>query len=63
MGVRVTLKGLRANNGLTQNDMAKRLGVAKSTWNSWENHVTYPSVLQVNKLLEEFNVSYEDIIF
>ncbi len=58
MGVKVTLKALRANNNMTQPQLAEKLGVSVSTVQSWENKGD-----QIAKLLNLFHVNFEDVIF
>jgi putative transcriptional regulator len=61
--VKVTLKALRANNGLTQEEAAKMIGVSKYTWSNYEQGKTFPDVPTIQKIQEAFNVTYNDIIF
>lgn len=60
---RYTLKALRANKNLTQSEVADKIGVSTTTWSKWENKKRYPTVKQVEKISNFFNVSYDDIIF
>jgi len=46
------IKQLRANFGLTQQSLAKELGVSFATVNRWENGQTKPSQLSWNRLLQ-----------
>ncbi len=46
------IKRLRARMGLTQVDLAERLGVSFPTVNRWENTKSRPSQLSWNRLLE-----------
>ncbi|MFP7243119.1 helix-turn-helix transcriptional regulator [Pediococcus pentosaceus] len=61
--MRMTLKALRANRNMTQNQAAKAVGVSKDTWANWEIGKTLPNVVSVNKIIDAFGVDYEDIIF
>ncbi|WP_259713336.1 helix-turn-helix transcriptional regulator [Weissella confusa] len=63
MGVKVTLKALRANNNMTQPQLAEKLGVSVSTVQSWENKGVQPRADQISKLLQLFHVNFEDIVF
>lgn len=58
-----TLKALRANANLTQQETAKKVGVSTTTWSRWENGERYPNVKQLVKIEKLFGVSYNDIIF
>ena len=46
------IKRLRDRMGLTQTDLAERLGVSFPTVNRWENAKSKPSQLSWNRLLE-----------
>ena len=61
--MRLTLKALRTNNGLTQVEAAKLLGISEYTLNNYENFKSYPDILMVKKILELYKVKYDDIIF
>ncbi|HAB66560.1 MAG TPA: XRE family transcriptional regulator [Firmicutes bacterium] len=61
--MRLTLKALRINRGLTQQETAKILGISESTLNNYENYKSYPDIPIVEKILDLFNVSYNDVIF
>jgi transcriptional regulator with XRE-family HTH domain len=63
MGVKVTLKALRANSNLTQKAAAERVGVSEDTWANWEKYKSFPDVRDIEKIREAFGVNYEDLIF
>ncbi|KAA8446519.1 helix-turn-helix domain-containing protein [Weissella paramesenteroides] len=42
MSVKLTLKALRANNNMTQPQLAEKIGVSVSTVQSWENKGVQP---------------------
>lgn len=63
MAVKLTLKALRANEGLTQAQAAEKVGVSKDTWFNWENFKTFPDAKHIKSIEEAFNVPYENIIF
>lgn len=46
----ITLKAARVNAGLTQKELAKKLGVTNTTINSWENGSTEPSLNQLREI-------------
>ena len=56
------LKALRKEKGLTQTELAKRLGVNKSIICSYENQERLPSLNMLVKLSHIFNVSMEYLI-
>ena len=41
------LQGARANANLTQEQVAKALGVSRQTISNWENEKTYPDIVSV----------------
>lgn len=59
----MTLRALRANVGMTQEQVARKLDIAPSTWSKWENGRSYPDVPDIRKIEKIFNVSYADINF
>lgn len=63
MGIRVTLKALRVNEGLSQAEAAAKVGVSSDTWSNWENSKTFPDVSEVESILSAYGVNYDDIIF
>tara|TARA_R110001583_G_scaffold193470_1_gene362046 strand:- start:9883 stop:10089 length:207 start_codon:yes stop_codon:yes gene_type:complete len=48
-----TVKNLRAQLGLSQEDLSKKLGVSFATINRWENGKNHPSKL-AKKQFEQF---------
>jgi DNA-binding XRE family transcriptional regulator len=61
--MQLTLKGARANAGLTQAKAAEMIGISKETLGNYENGKTYPNTKVIEKMEEVYNVSYNDIIF
>lgn len=58
-----TLKMLRAKEDLTQKAAGERVGVSSDVWHNWEKGKTFPDVIQVGKIEEAFDVTYNEIIF
>ncbi|UJS28453.1 helix-turn-helix transcriptional regulator [Macrococcoides canis] len=58
-----TLKMLRAKYDLTQAQAGKRVGVSGDVWHNWEKAKTFPNIPQLKRIEEEFDVTYNDIIF
>lgn len=58
-----TLKAIRINLGLTQMQMAEKLGISKETYLNYENYKTYPDVNIVKKIIKISKVDFNDIIF
>ena len=61
--MKLTLKALRINNNLTQEEVGKKLGVTKDTISRWENAKSFPNVKQIKEIEKLYNVTYDDIIF
>lgn len=53
------LKELRKDKGLTQGDLAKVLGVKRTTVSAWENETSAPSDELKVELAKYFNVSLD----
>ena len=53
---------LRSENRLTQDNVAKRLGISKSSYSRKESGKTEFTVNELNKLLELFNIKFEDLV-
>ena len=58
-----TLKAIRTNLNLNQQEMAKELGITKKTYQNYESYKTFPSVPIIKKIIEMSNVNFDDIIF
>lgn len=61
--LKMTLKALRVNAGMTQKEVAKRLKKSNKTIWKWENGVTSPNAKDCSLICELYNVSYENINF
>lgn len=58
----LTLWQWRVFNGLSQQQLADKLGVSKqSVWN-WENGIHYPHAIKMQELAELFGIKAEQII-
>lgn len=57
-----TISQLRKTRHMTQEDLGKKLGISGKTISKWENNVTIPDYVMLEKLSEIFNVSIEGII-
>ena len=55
------LRELRARHGLTQAELAARVGVTRKTINTVENRVFVPSTILALKLAGALGVSVEDL--
>lgn len=62
MSVAANIKRLRESVNLTQNELADKLGVARTTVTQWENGWSKPRMGMVEKLATVFHVSTSDIV-
>lgn len=56
------IKMLREENGLTQADLAKILGITRSSVNAWEQGLNVPSTAYIVELSNYFGVSTDFIL-
>lgn len=56
------LLSLREKNGLTQNQLAQRLGIKNSTVSKYEVSSTPPPALMIAKIAKEFGVSSDFLL-
>lgn len=56
------LRELRTKSGLTQNEIATRLGVSGQTILNWENGIYEPKINQLIQLADLFSVSVDYLI-
>ncbi|MCR4561868.1 MAG: helix-turn-helix domain-containing protein [Bacilli bacterium] len=56
------LRELRNKSGLTQNEIANKLGVSGQTILNWENGIYEPKINQLIQLADLFNVSVDYLI-
>lgn len=56
------IKALREQNGFTQSDLAKRLGITRSSVNAWEMGISVPSTQYVVELANIFKVSTDFLL-
>lgn len=57
----ISLAAARVNAGLTQEEVAKTLGVSKNTIINWEKGKSIPRATQMQKMCEIYNISEEYI--
>lgn len=60
---KATLKALRINKGLTLEQASKKLGINIVTLSSYENAKTFPDVQIVNKILELYDTTFDNVNF
>ena len=56
------LRELRNKSGLTQNDIAAKLGVSGQTILNWENGIYEPKINQLIELADLFNVTVDYLV-
>ena len=56
------LRELRTKSGLTQNEIATRLGVSGQTILNWENGIYEPKISQLIQLADLFNVTVDYLV-
>lgn len=61
--MRYSLKELRARKGLSQLEMAEKLGVSVQTYNAWETDFGMVKVRNAVKIANLFGVKVDDIFF
>lgn len=58
----MNIRPLREQHGMTQEDLAKRLGVKYPAVSKWERGMAYPSMNTVIKMSELFQVSLDVVL-
>ena len=58
---KITLKAARVNAGLTQKEVAAKMGVTNNTIVNWELGKSEPKVMQARQLAELYGVSIKHI--
>lgn len=56
------LRELRTKSGLTQNELANKLGVSGQTILNWENGIYEPKINQLIQLADLFGVSIDYLV-
>lgn len=56
------IKSIREEKGLTQADLAKQLGITRSSVNAWELGISVPSTQYVVELANLFKVSTDYLL-
>lgn len=60
---KITLKAARVNKGMSQKAAAMKLGVSNKTLWSWENGISVPNQIYIDRICELYGVSYDNISF
>ena len=61
MEIGKNIMNLRKKNGLTQEELAEKIGVARQTISKWELGETSPDLKQSKELSKVFNVSLDEL--
>jgi transcriptional regulator with XRE-family HTH domain len=61
--IKISLQAARTNAGLTQEQVADKLGVAISTVKNWEKGITTPKINQAYDLCDLYGVPIDYIKF
>lgn len=56
------IKNLREKNGITQSELAKLLGITRSSVNAWEMGISVPSTQYLVELANTFHISTDYIL-
>ena len=57
----ISLAAARVNAGLTQEEVARNLGISKNTLINWEKGKSIPRATQMQKMCEIYNIPEEHI--
>lgn len=60
---RISLKSARMMRGITQSEMAEKLGVHRNTYASWEEHPEDISIKNADEICKILKLTADDIIF
>lgn len=63
MKISKTIKRLRNEKGITQEELANMLFISRQSVSSWENDRTQPDIEMLDKLTAVFDVSIEELIY
>lgn len=56
------ISSLRKENGMTQLELAEKMGVTDKAVSKWERDLSYPDVNSIPKLAEVFGVSVDELM-
>ena len=56
------LKNLRTSSGLSQKELADKLGVCQSNVSDWENDVSRPEYERLIEIADIFDVSLDELL-
>lgn len=59
--MKISIKGARIEKHMTQEKAGEAIGVTKETISNWERGITAPTVPQLIKLCEVYDVEIRDV--
>ncbi len=62
MRIGQTIIKIRQDNKLTQEDFAKKFNVTRQTVSNWENEKSYPDLLTLIKISDDFDCSLDSML-
>lgn len=60
---KMTLKAARAQADLTQEQIAQKMGIARNTYNDYENYRTFMRIDKAVEFSEIVSIPFDNIIF
>lgn len=61
--MRISLKAARVNAGITQDELAKLVGVTRQTIMAWEDNPASMKIKDAEKVCETLGVPFDQIFF
>ena len=59
--LQISLAAARVNAGMTQEEVAKKMGISKNTVVNWEKGISEPTITQGLKLSELYGIPLDNI--
>ena len=59
----MTLKAIRVNKGLSQEEAARLIGIGSDTLSNYERGITFPDIPVLKRIEKVYEVKYDDIKF
>ena len=56
------IKQVRIKSGISQKDMAKRLGIPESSWSNYENEIREPGINLIYSFCKEMGITIDELI-
>ena len=61
--MKISLRALRINAGLTLKQACSKLGISTETLRSYEHNKTHPDFKRLSEILSLYNVKYGDVVY